>query len=161
MEIWNGTSFYSRTISWKLKTLLKTSTMQIIYTGFGKINSMKFYKEKSMFMTNIKNSPNIQLRNNTLNQAENYKYLADFITPTGSLNYTINEWKNQILGFTAESSTIISVIDQQGLHMLARKRYHQAIILPNSYLYHGYKFRFFSPPWTWGLVFLARAPARA
>ena len=108
----------------------KLNNANHVYTWFGKINSMKFHEEKSMFMTNSKNSTNIQLSNNNLNQAENYKYLADFITPTGSLQYTIKERKNQILGITAELSTIISLIDQQGLHILATKRYHQAIILP-------------------------------
>ena len=101
-----------------------------VYSWFGKINGMKFHEEKSMFMTNSKNSPNIQLSENMLNRAENYKYLADYITPNGSLTYTIKQRKNQILGITAELSTIISLIDQQGLHILATKRYHQAIILP-------------------------------
>ena len=65
-----------------------------------------------------------------LQNAEKYKYLADYITSTGSLEETIKQRSYQVQGITAELNTIINLIDDQGVHIQATIKYHQAINIP-------------------------------
>ena len=108
----------------------KLNMSNAIYTWFGKINRMKYHQDKSMVMITKGQNPDTNLDGNLVKNTNKYKYLADIITPDGSLDLTIQERKNQILGITAELSTIISLIDESGLHITTAIKYHEAIILP-------------------------------
>ena len=86
--------------------------------------------EKSMFIATKNQGTEINLAGCKIKQTQKYKYLADIITPTGNLDETIHQRNNQILGITAELSTIISLIDETGLHISVAIAYYRAIIIP-------------------------------
>lgn len=108
----------------------KLNTSNVIYTWFGKINGMKYHEDKSMYLSTSYENHQVILAGHQLKKAEKYKYLADIITPTGGLGETIKQRKNQILGLTTELATIISLIDESGLHVMTAKKYYEAIIIP-------------------------------
>ena len=109
---------------------LKLNNSNIIYTWFSKINRMVYHEDKSMYMTTSKEKPIVKLAGNNLKETEKYKYLADIITPSCRLDETIKQRKNQVLGLTTELATIISLIDETGLHITTAKKYYETIILP-------------------------------
>ena len=83
------------------------------------------------------------------------------VESTGSNSY-LDPWR---VRFTERCSIIFHHYSfwehQRALHAVLSVIFLQVFSSHYSYLYHGYKFRFFPRPRTWGLVFLARAPARA
>ena len=101
-----------------------------IYSWFANVNRMVYHQDKSVYMTTSNEKADIQLSNMKLQSAEKYKYLADYITPSGSLDETIKQRSFQIQGITAELNTIINLIDDQGIHIQASIKYHQAINIP-------------------------------
>ena len=109
---------------------LKLNNSNVIYTWFSKINRMLYHDEKSMFMTTNKEKPVLKLAGNEIKEAEKYKYLAEIITPSSKLNETIKQRKNQVIGLTTELATIISLIDETGLHIETAKKYYETVILP-------------------------------
>ena len=101
-----------------------------IYTWFAKVNRMVYHQDKSVYMSTTNENADIQLSDMKLQHAEKYKYLADYITPSGSLEETIKQRSSQVQGITAELNTIINLIDDQGIHIQATIKYHQAINIP-------------------------------
>ena len=108
----------------------KLNSSNEIYTWFAKVNRMRYHDEKSMFISTKKQEAEINLAGYKIKEFQKYKYLADIITPSGNLDETIHQRKNQILGITAELSTIISLIDETGLHISTAIAYYKAIIIP-------------------------------
>ena len=108
----------------------KLNKSNVIYTWFSKINGMKYHEDKSMYLTTNQDNPQVILAGHQLKKTNKYKYLADIITPSGALDETIKQRKNQVLGLTTEIATIISLIDESGLHLKTAKKYYEAIIIP-------------------------------